>query len=64
MKLNFLRKLKLVLYIISFIEIFLFGYISKITDKNTQMMLIALAAMLVNLTIYIVAAKRFKKENK
>ncbi|MCL2335532.1 MAG: hypothetical protein FWC57_05650 [Endomicrobia bacterium] len=61
MKIDFLRILKLVLYAVSFAAIFILSFASKKTGENTKMMIIALAILILNLLIYVAAAKIYKK---
>jgi len=61
MKIDFLRILKLVLYVISFAVIFILGYTAKKTGENTKMMVIALAILLLNFLIYLFASKIYAK---
>jgi hypothetical protein len=63
MNMNFLRKLKLILYGVSLAEIFIFGYLADKTGGNTKMAIIALALIAVNIAIYKTAAKNNKKRN-
>lgn len=60
MKMDFLRKLKIVLYAFSFFIIFLFGHIAKNTGENTRMALITLAILILNIIIYKIASNHFK----
>lgn len=57
MKFDISRKLKLFLYFVSFAEIFIFGYLADKTGNNVEMMLIALALLVLNFVIYKIAVK-------
>lgn len=61
MKIDFLRALKLVLYAVSFGEIFLLGFIAEKTRANTKMMMTALALLVLNIIIYKSAVLYRKK---
>ena len=61
MKIDFLRALKLVLYAVSFGEIFLLGFIAEKTRANMKMMMIALALLVLNIIIYKSAVLYRKK---
>lgn len=61
MKIDFLRALKLVLYAVSFGEIFLLGFIAEKIGANTKMMMIASALLVLNIIIYKSAVLYRKK---
>lgn len=61
MKIDFLRALKLVLYAVSFGEMFLLGFIAEKTGANTKMMMIASALLILNIIIYKSAVLYRKK---
>ena len=61
---DFLRKLKLVLYAVSLAEIFIFGYFAESAGNKTKMMIITLVLLSVNFIIYKIAAKYRKKQDK
>ena len=61
MKIDFLRALKLVLYAVSFGEIFLLGFIAEKNGANTKMMMIASALLVLNIIIYKSAVLYRKK---
>lgn len=64
MKMDFLRILKSVLYVVSFAEIFLFGYLADKTGSNMKMMIIALILLALNIAIYKAVEKyRKNREN-
>lgn len=64
MNIDFLRKLKLVLYAVSLGEIFLFSYLAERTGNNIKMMFAALVLILINFAVYKTATKYHKKADK
>ena len=61
---DFLRKLKLVLYVVSFAVIFIFGYLAESAGSRMKMMIIVLVLLAVNFSVYKIAARRNKKQDK
>ncbi|MCL1971432.1 MAG: hypothetical protein FWG57_00360 [Endomicrobia bacterium] len=64
MNIDFLRKLKLVLYVVSFAVIFIFGYLAESTGSKMKMMIIVLVLLAVNFAVYKIAAAYNKKQDK
>ena len=60
MRMDFLRKLKLGLYAVSLAEIFVFGHLAGKNGKNIEMMLIALALIVINISVYAIMSKKRK----
>ena len=63
MKMDFLRKLKLFLYALSFAQIFIAKWLADKTSSNVKFMVIALVLLALNVIIYKIAAKRVKKDD-
>ncbi|MCL2390724.1 MAG: hypothetical protein FWD54_07515 [Endomicrobia bacterium] len=61
---NFLTKLKLFLYALSFVQIFVLGYIGRADDDNIQVMYIALALLALNVAVYAIIRFIVKKREK
>ena len=62
MQMDFLRKLKLILYFIAMAAVLFFGYLSKKTGENIKMMFIALVILLVCAGIFKLAQKRVQNK--
>ncbi len=59
---DFLRKLKLILYFIAMVSVLILGWLAEKTGDKTKMMLIALAVLFVCICIFKLAKKYFKNE--
>ena len=63
MKTDFLRTLKLILYAVSIIEVFFFGYLAEKTGNTMFMMAITFVLLAVNIAVYKIAVKNHAKKH-